>query len=34
MEIIISGTAIIIVIILFRPTWGFIKQCQEDDSDL
>ena len=33
-EIVISGILILIMIICHKPTWGFIKQGQEDDSDL
>lgn len=34
MEIVLSLTIIIPMIVCYRPIWGFIKGCKEDDSDI
>lgn len=34
MDILISLLIIIPMIIFYRPLWGFVKSCKENDSDI
>lgn len=34
MEIVLSGIAIIAMLVFYKPAWRFVEEHKEDDSDI